>query len=62
MIIDIRYNGGGNIDQQLIDILERKPYEYWNYSRIGQRFWSSAAAGDCRAKGHVDQLAIRFRQ
>ena len=30
MVIDIRFNGGGNIDQQLIDILERKPYEYWN--------------------------------
>jgi tricorn protease len=38
MIIDIRYNGGGNIDQQLIDILERKPYEYWNY-RNGGRAW-----------------------
>ena len=36
MIIDIRYNGGGNIDQELIDILERKPYEYWN-SRNGGR-------------------------
>jgi tricorn protease len=38
MIIDIRYNGGGNIDQQLIDILERKPYEYWN-TRGGGRAW-----------------------
>lgn len=36
MIIDIRYNGGGNIDQQLIDIIERRPYEYWN-SRTGGR-------------------------
>ena len=36
MIIDIRYNGGGNIDQELIDILERRPYEYWNY-RMGGR-------------------------
>lgn len=36
MIIDIRFNGGGNIDQQLIDILEREPYEYWN-SRQGGR-------------------------
>ncbi len=36
MIIDIRYNGGGNIDQELIDILERKPYEYWNF-RTGGR-------------------------
>jgi len=39
MVIDIRYNGGGNIDQELIDILERKPYEYWN-SR-----WGGRAAG-----------------
>jgi tricorn protease len=36
IIIDIRYNGGGNIDQQLPDILERRPYEYWN-SRWGGR-------------------------
>ncbi len=38
IIVDIRYNGGGNIDQQLIDILERRPYEYWN-SRWGARTW-----------------------
>lgn len=38
MIIDIRFNGGGNIDQELIDILERRPYEYWN-SRRGGRSW-----------------------
>lgn len=36
MIIDIRYNGGGNIDQELIDILERKPYEYWNMREGGR--------------------------
>jgi tricorn protease len=30
IVVDIRYNGGGNIDQELLDILERKPYEYWN--------------------------------
>ena len=36
IVIDIRYNGGGNIDQQLLDILERKPYEYWN-NRWGGR-------------------------
>jgi tricorn protease len=38
IIIDIRYNGGGNIDQQLIDILERRPYEYWN-NRSGSPIW-----------------------
>ncbi len=28
LIIDVRYNGGGNIDQQLMDILQRRPYQY----------------------------------
>ena len=27
IIVDIRYNGGGNIDQELLDILERRPYQ-----------------------------------
>jgi tricorn protease len=36
IIVDIRYNGGGNIDQELLDILERRPYEYWN-NRWGSR-------------------------
>jgi tricorn protease len=30
IVVDIRYNGGGNIDQEIIDILERRPYQYWN--------------------------------
>ena len=38
IIVDIRFNGGGNIDQQIIDILERRPYEYWN-NRWGSRAW-----------------------
>ena len=38
IIVDIRFNGGGNIDQELIDILERRPYEYWN-NRWGSRAW-----------------------
>jgi tricorn protease len=38
IVVDIRYNGGGNIDQQLLDILERRPYQYWN-SRWGARSW-----------------------
>ena len=39
IVVDIRYNGGGNIDQQLLDILERRPYEYWNNR------WSSRSQG-----------------
>ncbi|MCI0432432.1 MAG: S41 family peptidase [Gemmatimonadetes bacterium] len=38
IIVDIRYNGGGNIDQELLDILEREPYQFWN-SRWGARTW-----------------------
>ena len=38
IIVDIRYNGGGNIDQELLDILERRPYEFWN-NRWGARTW-----------------------
>jgi len=38
IIVDIRFNGGGNIDQELIDILERRPYEYWN-NRNGVPSW-----------------------
>jgi tricorn protease len=38
IIVDIRYNGGGNIDQELIDILEREPYQFWN-QRTGARTW-----------------------
>jgi tricorn protease len=36
IVVDIRFNGGGNIDQEILDILERKPYEYWN-PRMGSR-------------------------
>ncbi len=38
IIVDIRNNGGGNIDQELLDILERRPYEFWN-NRNGARTW-----------------------
>ncbi|MBK9240741.1 MAG: PD40 domain-containing protein [Acidobacteria bacterium] len=38
IIVDIRFNGGGNTDQEIIDILERRPYEYWN-SRWGAPEW-----------------------
>jgi tricorn protease len=38
IVIDIRYNGGGNIDEQLIDIIERRPYNHVN-PRSGARTW-----------------------
>ncbi len=38
IIVDIRYNGGGNTDQEIIDILKRRPYQYWN-NRWGAPEW-----------------------
>ena len=38
IIIDIRYNGGGNIDEPLLDILERHPYAFVN-RRGGAPTW-----------------------
>jgi Tol biopolymer transport system component/C-terminal processing protease CtpA/Prc len=36
LVIDVRNNGGGNIHQQLLDILSRKPYIYYD-PRAGDR-------------------------
>jgi tricorn protease len=38
MIIDVRYNGGGNIDMELMDVLLRRPYEY-TWTRTGSPVW-----------------------
>jgi tricorn protease len=27
LIIDVRFNGGGNIDERIVDVLERRPYQ-----------------------------------
>jgi tricorn protease len=34
MILDVRYNGGGNIERQLIDVLQRQPFQIM-YTRDG---------------------------
>ena len=39
IIVDIRFNRGGNIDQELLDILTRRAYEFWNNR------WSSREMG-----------------
>jgi tricorn protease len=38
MIIDVRYNGGGNIDMELMDVLLRRPYEY-TWTKNGSPMW-----------------------
>ena len=62
IIVDIRFNGGGNIDQELLDILERRPYQVLEQPVGLTDVGPAAAAGHCRAEGHADQLPIRLRQ
>ena len=38
MILDVRYNGGGNIDRQLMDVLLRRPYQY-TWTKTGSPVW-----------------------
>jgi tricorn protease len=38
IIIDVRFNTGGNIDEPLLDIIERRPYMFTN-PRNGARTW-----------------------
>jgi tricorn protease len=71
IIVDIRNNGGGNIDQELLDILERKPYEFWN-SRNGDPAWGrrprQAIAGpkvmmvNYRSASDAEVTPLGFRQ
>ena len=50
IIVDIRFNGGGNIDQELIDILERRPYEYLEQPLGLAHLGPPPAPGDRRAR------------
>ena len=71
IIVDIRFNGGGNIDQQLLDILEREPYQFWN-NRYGARTWGrrprQAIAGpkvlltNARSASDSEVTPMGFRQ
>lgn len=71
IIVDIRYNGGGNIDQEIIDILEREPYQFWN-QRTGARSWGrrprQAIAGpkvmmiNARSGSDSEVTPMAFRQ
>ena len=71
IVVDIRYNGGGNIDQELIDILERQPYQFWN-QRTGARTWGrrprQAIAGpkvmlvNARSGSDSEVTPMAFRQ
>lgn len=48
LIIDVRHNGGGNIDSWIIEKLLRKSWMYWQ-DRIGNPTWNMQSA----FRGHV---------
>jgi tricorn protease len=48
LIIDVRHNGGGNIDSWILGKLLRKAWMYWK-PRVGQPFWNMQYA----FRGHL---------
>jgi tricorn protease len=48
LIIDVRHNGGGNIDSWILDKLMRKAWMYWQ-SRTGKPYWNMQQA----FRGHM---------
>ena len=60
IVVDIRFNGGGNIDQELLDILERRPYQVLEQSLGIADVGAAPAPGDRRTEGHADQPSIRI--
>ena len=51
LIIDVRHNGGGNIDSWILDKLLRKAWFYWQ-PRVGEPYWNMQYA----FRGHVTVL------
>jgi len=43
LIIDVRHNGGGNIDSWILNRLVRKAWMFWQ-SRVGHPFWNMQGA------------------
>jgi tricorn protease len=48
LIIDVRHNGGGNIDSWILGKLMRKAWMYWK-PRVGEPFWNMQQA----FRGHI---------
>jgi tricorn protease len=48
LIIDVRHNGGGNIDSWILGKLLRQPWFYWQ-ARVGEPFWNMQYA----FRGHI---------
>jgi tricorn protease len=55
LIIDVRHNGGGNIDSWIIEKLLRKAWMYWQ-PRVGNPYWNMQYA----FRGHVVVLCNEY--
>jgi len=55
LIIDVRHNGGGNIDSWILGKLLRKAWFYWQ-PRVGRPYWNMHYA----FRGHVVLLCDEF--
>jgi tricorn protease len=55
LIVDVRHNGGGNIDSWLLSRLQRKAWMYWQ-PRVGKPYWNMQGA----FRGHVVVLCDEF--
>ncbi|MFI5187760.1 MAG: S41 family peptidase [Chitinophagales bacterium] len=55
LIIDVRHNGGGNIDSWILEKLMRKAWMYWK-GRTGKPYWNMQYA----FRGHMVVLCDQF--
>jgi tricorn protease len=55
LIVDVRHNGGGNIDSWVLERLMRKAWMYWQ-GRVGKPTWNMQWA----FRGHVVVLCDEF--
>ena len=55
LIIDVRHNGGGNIDSWILEKLMRKAWMYWQ-GRTGKPYWNMQYA----FRGHMVVLCDQF--
>lgn len=55
LIIDVRHNGGGNIDSWILEKLMRKAWMYWQ-GRAGKPYWNMQYA----FRGHMVVLCDQF--
>ena len=55
LIVDVRHNGGGNIDSWVLERLMRKAWMYWQ-GRVGKPTWNMQSA----FRGHVVVICDEF--